>query len=187
MLKALKYLLIALLLWFIIHSIYVVADGLHDDGATADVAVILGTKVNEDGTLSPRLNARVQKGYELYKAGRVKKLMVSGGIGKEGYPEGIVMAIKLEEMGVPAADVIIDNEGNNSFLTALNYKFVSTLRHYNSVIVVSQYFHITRTKLVFRKLGIQNVSGAAPKYFEWRDIYSLSREFPGFYWYWLRY
>lgn len=44
------------LLWFIGHIIYITIDGLTDDGKKADVAVILGSKVNKDGTLSERLD-----------------------------------------------------------------------------------------------------------------------------------
>src|SRR5687767_3005335 len=73
--KKVKYLIGILALWFIVHSSYVVADGLKDEEVTADVAVILGSKVNEDGSLSPRLDARIQKGFELYQAGKVKKLV----------------------------------------------------------------------------------------------------------------
>ena len=54
-------------------------------GKTADIAVILGSKVNEDGTLSERLKKRLECGISLYHNGRAKKLMVSGGLGKEGF------------------------------------------------------------------------------------------------------
>ena len=80
--KVLKYTVSILLLWFVAHCTYIVIDGLFDEDTTADVAVILGSTVNEDGSLSPRLKARLDKGYELYRTGKVNKLMVSGGTGK---------------------------------------------------------------------------------------------------------
>ena len=51
LIQSLKIIVYLIILWCIIHTVYVVADGLYDDGRTADVAVILGNKVNEDGTL----------------------------------------------------------------------------------------------------------------------------------------
>lgn len=185
--KTIKRLVGVLLIWFAVHTIYIVADGLNDEQVTADAAVILGSKVNQDGSLSPRLNARIQKGYDLYIAGKVKKLVVSGGVGKEGFEEGTVMGAYLTLLGVPHDDIIIDNAGNNSYLTAVNYKAIAQANNFKSVIVVSQYFHITRTKMIFRKLGMENVSGAHADHFEWRDVYSTAREVPAYYSYWMKY
>ncbi len=185
--KWLKYIVGILSLWFVAHTTYIVADGLMDEDTKADVAVILGTTVNEDGSLSPRLKARLDKGYELYRTGKVNKLMVSGGTGKEGQPEGTVMAAYLEVMGVGRQDIIIDDEGNNTYLTAQHYQQSAAQQGFQSVIVVSQYFHITRCKMVFGKLGIANVYGAHAEHFELRDLYSTAREFIGFYVYWWRY
>jgi vancomycin permeability regulator SanA len=84
----LKYILFVLGLWFSIHIAYTIIDGLYDRDEKADVAVILGNKVNEDGSLSLRLVKRLQCGLDLYKTGRVQKLIVSGGLGKEGFYEG---------------------------------------------------------------------------------------------------
>ncbi|WP_255352799.1 hypothetical protein [Pedobacter sp. Leaf194] len=39
----------------------------------ADLAVVLGSKVNEDGTLSVRLEKRMECVVNVYRSGRVKK------------------------------------------------------------------------------------------------------------------
>ena len=52
---------------------------------------------------------------------------------------------------------------------------------YKSIIVVSQYFHVTRIKKLFRESGYQNVTSVSPQYFEFRDFYSLLREFFAYY------
>ncbi len=47
---------IAMLLgWFLVHTVFIVADGLVDEREKGDVGVILGSTVNADGTLSERL------------------------------------------------------------------------------------------------------------------------------------
>lgn len=53
--KSLKYFSFLIVVWFLAHTIYIVIDGLSDRQQKADIAVILGSKVNEDGTLSERL------------------------------------------------------------------------------------------------------------------------------------
>lgn len=176
-----KILLILLCGWIVLHSVYIVYDGLRDEDAIADAAVILGTTVNEDGTLSERLKQRADCGLSLYKARRVDKLIVSGGLGREGHYEGDKMAEYLVQNGVPMDDIVIDNHGNNTRATADNVLKLKDSLSIKSVIIVSQYFHITRTKMLFRKRGFENVAGASPRYFEFRDIFSIVREFPAYY------
>ena len=50
-----------------------------------------------------------------------------------------------------------------------------------SVVIVTQYFHYTRCKFALQKQGYTQISGATPAYYEARDLYSLFREFFGFY------
>lgn len=37
-----------LIIWFVTHSVWIIMDGIRDTGKKADLAVILGSKVNED-------------------------------------------------------------------------------------------------------------------------------------------
>ncbi len=179
--KLLKLIFPLCILWFIAHSVFITVDGLTDKEQKADVAIILGNKVNEDGTLSERLKARVDKGLELYREGRVSKIITSGGIGKEGFPEGSKMRDYLVENGVPAEVIFVDDKGNDTEKTVENSIRIMDSLQLKSAISVSQYFHQTRTKQLFRKKGFRNIESASPDYFEVRDFYSIFREFFGFY------
>lgn len=179
--KLSKIFFFTLLLWLFGHVIFTTIDGLTDRGKHADFAVILGNKVNEDGTLSKRLEKRLECGLNLYQSGRVNKIIVSGGLGKEGFYEGDKMKEYLTKNGVPDTSVIVDNLGTNTIATVNNTLKLKDSLHFYSLIVVSQYFHLTRTKMLFRKHQFDNVSSASPKYFELRDIYSLLREFGAYY------
>ena len=59
LIKYLKFIVVLIISWFVIHTVYIVTDGLSDNGEKADIAIILGNKVNEDGTLSERLEKRL--------------------------------------------------------------------------------------------------------------------------------
>lgn len=179
--RYLKIIAVMGFLWIVVHSSYIIIDGITDDGKTADVAVILGNKVNKDGTLSKRLEERLKTGEKLLKEHRVRKILVSGGLGKEGFYEGDKMREYLVENGIPDSLVIVDNLGNTTRATVDNT--LNLRKHYafNSIIVVSQYFHVTRTKKLFRDKGFENVSSVSPDYFEWRDLYAIIREFPAYY------
>lgn len=179
--RPLPYLLLGFFLWVFIHLSATIIDGLWDRGHSADVAVIMGNKVNLDGTLSTRLVERVKCGLELYQTGRVKKLIVSGGLGKEGHYEGDKMRDYLVARGVPDSVIMVDNQGNNTTLSVSNVMKMQDSLHFKSVLVVSQYFHLTRSKMLFRKQGFKKVSGVSPWYFEWRDVYALGREMVGYY------
>ena len=179
--KTLKYLFFTFLIWSIGHVTYICMDGFRDEHTKADLALILGSKVNEDGSLSERLEKRLECGLELYKTGRVKKVLVSGGFGKEGFYEGDKMREYLLSNGIPDSLIIVDNQGNNTRASVINTLKLRESVGFESVIVVSQYFHITRTKMLFRKHKFTNVSGASPVYFEIRDPYSIAREFVGYY------
>lgn len=176
-----KVLLILFLLWFFGHVLYITIDGLSDNGKKADIAVILGNKVNEDGTLSERLEKRLECGLSLYQNHRIKKIIVSGGLGKEGYYEGDKMKAFLMANKVPDSVIIVDNLGNNTRATVDNTLKLKDSLHFESILVVSQYFHVTRTKMLFKERGFQNVSSVSPNYFEFKDVYSILREFAGYY------
>lgn len=45
-----------------------------------------------------------------------------------------------------------------------------------SALVVTQYFHITRSRYALHQAGITVVHTAHLHYFEWRDLYSIARE-----------
>ena len=168
-------------IWILVHCLAISIDGLVDSGKSADYTVVLGNKVNEDGTLSTRLEKRMECALNLYKSGRVKGFIVSGGLGKEGYYEGEKMREYLLKHNIPDSHIIVDNDGINTRNTVTNTLSKQDSLRYDSLIIVSQYYHITRTKALFKKAGFKNVSGVSPSFFEIRDIYSLLREFIAFY------
>ncbi len=176
-----KYLALLFVAWLLVHSIVIVSDGLADEGQSADYAVIFGNKVNTDGSLSERLEKRMECGLQLYQSHRVHGLVVSGGLGKEGHYEGTKMKEFLLLHGVPDSVIVVDNKGNNTLKTVQNTLALKDSLHISSLIVVSQYYHISRIKLLFRKEGFTALSSTSPHYFEWRDVYSLLREFFAFY------
>ncbi|NBB51458.1 YdcF family protein [Rhizobium sp. CRIBSB] len=162
-----------------------IGDGLTDEIAPGDVAVVLGNQVYRDGTPSPRLAARLDRAVELVEQGRIRWVIVSGGTGREGVPEGDAMKRYLVGRGVRAASIIVDNAGVDTWATASNAHSIMQALGLKRAIVVSQYFHIARTRLAFRKHGLA-VGGAHARFFELRDLYSTARELPAYVKYALR-
>lgn len=184
--KLFRYLLELSVLWFTVHTLWVTTEGLRDDNVSADAALILGNTVNRDGKPSPRLKARLDRGLKLYKDSLVRKIVVTGGLGKEGFYEAEVMKHYLVTHGANANDVLVDNNGNTSILSVLNYKEMKVKNRFTSVVVVTQFFHIVRMKMLLHQAGINKVYSAHADYYEWRDLYSLFREFFAYYYYRLK-
>ena len=67
----------------------------------ADVVVVFGAQVHDDGHASTSLRDRMTTAVELYKEGLVKRVIVSGGVGDSGFNEALVMRDMAVEAGVP--------------------------------------------------------------------------------------
>jgi vancomycin permeability regulator SanA len=176
--------------WTVVHIIYISIDGLQTFNGKADVAVILGNRVFAGGRLSSWLQGRVDVALALYQRKRVKKIFASGGISSMedgGSKEGDAMKQYLVSRGVPENDIVSDNAGQNSYLTAKDFISWNQSQHYTSVVIVSQFYHITRCKYIFKKLGYKNVSSAASAKYAWKDVIGTLREVPAFYKYVLLY
>ena len=160
--------------------------GLHDDVQASDVGVVLGSKVMLDGTPSPRLRARLDRAAQLYQQGMFAHVIVSGGTGVEGFSEARVMARYLtERRGVPAAAILLDEFGNDTEATARNSAVIMHAHGYTSALVITQYFHIPRSRLALRQAGIATVHTAHAHFFEARDLYSTARELVALPAYWI--
>jgi vancomycin permeability regulator SanA len=176
-----KLFLLFLCTWIFAHSIYIITVGLNDDPQKADCILILGNKVNEDGTLSDRLQSRVDKGFELYTKKLAPKIIVSGGLGKEGYYEAREMRKSLLKKGVDSSAIIMDDKGLTTYETMQNFLPIAKENNFNSVIIVSQFYHLQRSRAMLHSLKIEYIYTAHSDYFELRDFYSLLREFFAYY------
>lgn len=171
---------ISFALAFVISAALIVADGLRDDIHAADVAIVLGNKVEAGGIPSARLRARLDKTVELYRQDLFPRVIVSSGVGSEGFGEATVMKAYLVEKGVPEDRIYLDSQGATTYLTAKNASRMMKEQGWRSAIVISQYFHISRTKLALRRYGISPVFSAHAEFFELRDFYSTAREVFGY-------
>lgn len=179
-LRSLSMLIAALVLAGAAATAALVIDGVTDEPGTSDVAVVLGNRVEPDGRPSPRLLARLDRALELYREGQAEALIVSGGTGREGFDEARVMRDYLVKRGVPASAVTMDSVGVDTRATAVNAAAIMRAKGWRSATVVSQYFHVPRSKLALSQEGVAEVRGAHPAFFEARDLYSIPREVIGY-------
>lgn len=180
-------LVLGLTCWVGLHTALTMYVGLNAQARPSDVAVVLGTRVLPNGAPSIWLRGRLVRGLELYKNGMVKNVIVSGGLGREGHEEADVMRAYLVARGVPSERIFTDLNGDDTYETARHTQEIMQSQHFNSVVIVSHYYHVPRVLLAFRRFGIPNVSASGvmtnPM---WGDGFVLLREFAAFYFYLLR-
>lgn len=180
--KYLKYVFFFFLIWGLLHLAILLFVGLQSSTVKTDVILIFGNKVELSGEPSLRLQSRLDEGLRLYEEGVAPLIIVSGGIGKEGFDEAAVMKDYLIEKGVETENIIEDPEGNNSYLTGKNLVKISEEYNIKSVTLVSQYYHILRAKHVIKRFGFDEVYSSYGKMKpELRDLYSIPREILGYY------
>ena len=145
----------------------------------ADVALVLGNAVESDGQPSARLRARLDRAVEGYRHGDFPRIIASGGIEEGARDEAEVMSRYLVANGVPATDVIADNGGVNTFASARFTARLMRERGWQSVCVVTQYYHVPRARLALRRFGVGKVYSEHAHFFEVRDPFSILREMAG--------
>lgn len=123
----------------------------------AQVALVLGAFVHPDGTPCPVLQDRLEQGLELYRAGKVEKLLLSGDHGRPEYDEVNAMRVYLEKRGVPKKHLYLDHAGFDTYDSLYRAKHVFQVE---SVIVVTQEFHLNRALYIGHALGL-NIQGVA--------------------------
>lgn len=117
------------------------------------VAVVLGTSERlADGRANLFFLPRMEAAATLFKAGRVKALIVSGDNGTQGYDEPTDMKRVLMQMGVPAEKVVCDYAGFRTLDSVVRAKEVFGQQR---VIFVSQRFHNARAIYLARAFGIE--------------------------------
>jgi uncharacterized SAM-binding protein YcdF (DUF218 family) len=174
--------------WFIVHTAISVIIGTRDDIARADTIIVFGNKVEEEtGEPSKRLKARLDRALALYNEGIAPYVIVSGGFGKEGYDEAVVMRDYLIGKDVPESSILMDRDGNNSYLTAKNCAAIMQQQASTRAILVTQYYHVPRARMAFRRFGISDLGHACARMGpEAREPFALAREFCAYYYYLIR-
>ena len=159
--------------------------GSVDHRAPADAAVVLGAKVDPSGALSQSLEDRVRTAADLYRAGLVHTLVMSGATGAEGYDEPASMRSRAEQLGVPSSAIVLDRRGVDTAATAADTVPLLRLAHDTRVLAVSQFYHLPRVQFAFALDGLDvlTVPATTSRYIVATPIY-VGREIPGYWVYW---
>jgi SanA protein len=118
----------------------------------AQVALVLGAYVEPDGHMSQMLTDRVRAAVSLWRAGKVKRILVSGDHHTVSYDEPDTMRKALQRDGVPGQDIFTDDAGFDTWASMVRARKVFDVR---SAIIVTQGFHMPRALYLARAAGLR--------------------------------
>ena len=124
----------------------------------APVAIVFGAGLRRDGTPSPVLRDRINTAVELYGAGKVQKLLMSGDNRFIEYNEPGAMRDYAISQGIPPNDIVLDYAGRRTYDTCYRAKDIFKVE---SAILVTQGFHLPRAVYVCNRLGVPAVGVSA--------------------------
>jgi vancomycin permeability regulator SanA len=142
------------------------------------VAIVFGARVWDDGSPSNSLYDRVLTGVELYRAGRVGRLLMSGDKTGENYDEPAAMKKLALQLGIPEGDIVLDNDGKRTFDTCSRAKEIFGVQ---KAVLVTQDYHLPRALYLCNSLGVDSIGITANRrkydgenYYHFREFFSTA-------------
>jgi len=128
------------------------------------VAIVFGAGLWRDGSPTPVLRDRVATAAELYFAGKIEKLLMSGDNSIVEYNEPQAMREYALELGIPDEDIVLDYAGRRTYDTCYRAKAIFKV---DQAILVTQQFHLPRAIYICNSLNVK-ADGVAADQREYR-------------------
>ena len=150
-----------------------------------DCIIVLGCKVQSDGTPSHMLNDRLEVGVDVYyglaEQGNGTKLLMSGDHGTKEYNEVYAMKQFAIAEGVESSEIFMDHAGFSTYESIYRAKEIFGAER---VIIVTQEYHLYRALHIADALGVEayGVSADLRTYagqlkFSAREILARNKDF----------
>lgn len=143
------------------------------------VAIVFGAGYWPSGRLSHALADRMKTAIELYQAGKVNKLLLTGDNRTADYNEPAAMAEYAQARGVPREDLVLDYAGRRTYDSCYRAKAIFGVER---AVLVTQAFHLPRALYTCEGLGLEVVGVAADRrsyrrsgWYEVREVAALAR------------
>lgn len=138
---------------------------LAEDVPPARAAIVFGAGLTASGAPTAVLKDRVTTAVNLYRAGKVEKILMSGDNRFINYNEPGAMKAFALELGMPEEDIILDYAGRRTYDTCYRAGEIFQL---DQAILVTQKFHLTRALYTCNALGL-NSTGVEADLRPYRD------------------
>jgi len=158
----LKLLLILITLGLLVLAVSRLMTGLYARGKVYTaaavpvrrVAIVFGAGLWRNGSPTPVLADRVTQAANLYFAGKVEKLLMSGDNRFVDYNEPEAMRQLALSLGVPDTAIVLDYAGRRTYDTCYRAKAIFRV---DQAILVTQAFHMPRAIYLCNRLGVDSI------------------------------
>lgn len=138
------------------------------------VGMILGTaKYNRSGRVNAFYQFRIDATVQLFKAGKIQYVLVSGDNGTKQYNEPETIKKDLVKRGIPANRIVLDYAGFSTLDSVVRAKAVFGQE---SITIISQGFHVERAIYLAKRKGVKATGFAAKDVRASRGFKVLIRE-----------
>ena len=159
-LKWLALAILAFLVSFLALAVDIYWYGRQVSERSADAALVLGAAAWGNRP-SPVYKERINEAIRLYKAGRVKKVIFTGGTKDPDFPSEALVAKKFAiQAGMPEDVMWVDSASHTTAENLLYARAVMAQAGVSSVLLVTDPLHMRRSMRIAQALGI-NASPAA--------------------------
>lgn len=140
--------------WLLFLTISVVWYANQSDTDPADAAVVLGAAVANEAP-TPVFEQRIRHAVDLYHAGRVRVLVLTGGVGGgDKLAESEVARQYCLERGVAAKDIAIETQSHSTQENLIYAHQLLKERNLGRTLIVSDPLHMRRAVTEARDIGI---------------------------------
>jgi uncharacterized SAM-binding protein YcdF (DUF218 family) len=125
------------------------------------------------------LRRRTLHAAALYQSGHITSLVLCGGVGQHPPSEAAVMQDILLGAGVPMDAMVLEDQ---STTTGENIRFAQNLIDETDVVIITDWYHAPRAKLIARRAGLR-VTSSSPSLHGakfWPQTKSALREIPAY-------
>lgn len=148
----------------------------------ADAILVLGASVYANGTPSDILADRLEVACDLYFSGAAPIIIVSGDNESSHYNESDAMQAYCTKLGVPESAIRVDPEGYDTYDSVYRAKNVYGA---DSLMIVTQAYHLYRSLMIAHLLGIPDAEGVAAdkgtynnqKRYSLREVFARDKDF----------
>jgi SanA protein len=125
------------------------------------VAIVFGAGYWPSGRLSDALADRMETAIDLYRSGRVNKLLLTGDNRFVDYNEPAVMAEYALARGVPREDLVLDYAGRRTYDSCYRAGAIFGVKR---AVLVTQAFHLPRALYTCSRLELDVVGTVADRH-----------------------
>jgi len=167
-----------IILWFIWFANMKVLFGSSDIAVDCDknieaypVGIVLGARVIGATVIDGVYEDRLQTAINLYKNGKIAKILVSGDHGQVTYDEVNAGKDFLIKAGVPATDIFLDHAGFDTYDSIYRAKYLFGI---DKALVITQNFHLPRALYFTEKLNMKAL-GCSADLHEYQNIGNMEK------------